>query len=266
LNFLIITVSRKLLAWHRTRHCTGANVDRLLYWDEFDERQLLGPELVQETKEKIALIGKCMLTAQSQQKSYANKHRRELEFAIGDLVYLKVSPMQNLYRFGNKGKLSPRYVGQFQVLKRVSPLAYKIKMPHNLASVHDVFHVSQLRKCVHDPIQVISQEPLDIQPNLTYEELLVQIFDRKEHQLRTKSIPLVKVYDEITALRKPRGSLSSRCKIDIPICSSEPRYGPLIHTDYVLIHNENECLHVHKADKYPNFEDKTFIRREGCNV
>jgi hypothetical protein len=70
--------------------------------------------------------------------------------------------MRNVYRFGNKGKLNPSYVGPFQVLKRVSPLAYKIEMPPNLASVHDVFHVSQLRKCVRDPSQVISHEPLDI--------------------------------------------------------------------------------------------------------
>jgi hypothetical protein len=98
-----------------------------LYWDEVGESQLLGPELVQETKEKIALIRKRMLTAQSRQKSYEDKHPRELEFAVGDLVYLKVSPMRNVYRFGNKGKLSPRYVGPFQVLKKVSPLVYKIE-------------------------------------------------------------------------------------------------------------------------------------------
>jgi hypothetical protein len=79
-------------------------------------------------------------------------------------------------RFGNKGKPSPRYVGPFQVLKRVSPLAYKIEMPPKLAGVHDVFHVSQLRKYVHDLSQVISHKPLDIQPNLTYEELPVQKF------------------------------------------------------------------------------------------
>jgi hypothetical protein len=97
-----------------------------------------------------------MLTAQSRQKSYADKHRRELEFTVGDLVYLKVLPMRNVYHFGNKGKLSPRYVESFQVLKRVSPLAYKIEMPPNLTSVHDVFHVFQLRKCVREPSQVIS--------------------------------------------------------------------------------------------------------------
>jgi hypothetical protein len=153
----------------------------------------LGLELVQEMKEKIALILKQMLTAQSRQKSYADKHRRKLEFAVGDLVYLKMSPMRNVYRFGNKGKLSPRYVRPFQVVKQVSPLAYKIEMASNLTGVHDVFHVSQLQKCVHDPSQVIRHEPLDIQPNLTYEELPVQILDRKEQQLRTRTIPLVKI-------------------------------------------------------------------------
>jgi hypothetical protein len=164
-----------------------------LYWDEVGEQQLLGPEMIQDTKDKVALIRKRMLTAQSRQKSYADKHRRTLEFEVGDLVYLKVSPMRGVMRFGKKGKLSPRYVGPFQVLKRVSPLAYKIELPPNLEGVHDVFHVSQLRKCVHDPLHVISYEPLDIQPNLTYEELPVQILDRKEQQLRTKTIPLVKV-------------------------------------------------------------------------
>jgi hypothetical protein len=109
-----------------------------LYWDEVGERKLL----VRETKENIALIRKRMLTAQSRQKSYADKHRRELRFAVGDIVYLKVLSMRNMYCFGNKGKLSPRYVGPFQVLKRVSPLAYKIEMPPNLLGVHDAFRIS----------------------------------------------------------------------------------------------------------------------------
>ncbi|XP_062146810.1 uncharacterized protein LOC133854587 [Alnus glutinosa] len=129
-----------------------------LYWDEVSESQLLGPELVQEMKEKIALIRNRMLTAQSQQQSYSDKHRRNLEFAVGYLVYLKVSPMRNVYRFGNKGKHRPRYVRPFQVVK-----------------------------------QVIRHEPLDIQPNLTYEELPVQILDRNEQQLRTRTNTLVKI-------------------------------------------------------------------------
>jgi hypothetical protein len=129
--------------------------------------------MVQDTKDKVALICKQMLTAQSRQKSYADKHRRTLEFEVGDLVYLKVSPMRGVMRFGKKASLVQGMLEHFQVLRRVSPLAYKIELPPNLDGVHDVFHVSQLRKCVHDPLHVISYEPLDIQPNLTYEELSV---------------------------------------------------------------------------------------------
>jgi hypothetical protein len=112
---------------------------------------------------------------------------------IGDLVYLMVSPMQGVMCFGNKGKLSPRYVGPFQVLKHVSPLAYKVELPPRLVGIHDLLHVSQLRKCVHDRSHIISYEPLDSQANLTYEELPMQVLDRKEQQLRTKTIHLVKI-------------------------------------------------------------------------
>jgi ribosomal protein L21E len=164
-----------------------------LYWDDVGERQLLCPKIVQDMKEKITPIRKRMLTAQSRQKSYADMHHRKLEFMVGDLVYLKVSPMMNVWRFGNKGKLSPRYVGLFQVLKRVSPLAYKIEMPPNLSGIHDVFHVSQLRRCARDPLHVINYEPLDIKLNLTYEEMPLQMLDLKEQRRRNKTIPLVKV-------------------------------------------------------------------------
>jgi hypothetical protein len=110
-----------------------------LYWDEVGERQLLGPEIVQDTKDKIALIRKRMLTAQSRQKSYADRHRRNLEFEIGDQVFLKVSPMKGVLRFGKKGKLSPRYVGPFEVKEVVGPIAYRVALPPELAGVHDVF-------------------------------------------------------------------------------------------------------------------------------
>jgi hypothetical protein len=163
------------------------------HWDEVGESQILGPEMIQDTKEKVAIIRKRMLTAQSRQKSYTDKHRRMLEFDVEDLVYLKVSPMRGVVRFGKKGKLSPRYVGPFRVIGTVGPVAYRVELPPELANIHNVFHVSQLRKCVHDSQHVINYEPLDIQPNLTYNEQPVQILDRKEQQLRTKVIPLVKI-------------------------------------------------------------------------
>jgi hypothetical protein len=164
-----------------------------LYWDEVGEKQLLGPEIVQDTKDKIALIRKRMLTAQSRQKSYADQHRRKLEFKVGDQVFLKVSPMKGVFRFDKKGKLSPRYVGPFEVNEIVGPVAYRVVLPPELVGVHDVFHVSTLRKHIPDPSQVVNFKPLRVQENLTYEEMPIQIMDRKEKQLRAKTIPLVKV-------------------------------------------------------------------------
>jgi hypothetical protein len=134
-----------------------------------------------------------MLAAQSRQKSYADTRRRNLEFEVGDQVFLEVSPMKGVMRFGKKGELSPRYVGPFLVTEVVRPVAYIVELPSNLASGHDVFHVSTLRKYVHDPLHVIDFEPLQVQADLKYEEKPVQILDRKVQQLRTKTIPLVKV-------------------------------------------------------------------------
>jgi hypothetical protein len=163
-----------------------------LYWDEVGERQLVGPEIIQDTKDKVALIRKRMLTAQSRQKSYADKGRRLVNFEVGDQVFLKVSPMKGVMRFGKKGKLSPRYVGPFMIIEIVGPVAYRVELPPELAEVHDVFHVSTLRRYVHDPLHVVDFKPLQIQANLRYEELPVQILDRKEQKLRTKTIALVK--------------------------------------------------------------------------
>ena len=96
-----------------------------------------------------------MKTTQSQQKSYANNKRRELEFQVGDHVFLKVSPMKNAMRFGKKRKLSPKYVGPFEVLEKVGALAYRVTLPPNLGKIHNVFHVSSLRKYVYDASHVV---------------------------------------------------------------------------------------------------------------
>jgi hypothetical protein len=157
------------------------------------KKYLIGPEMIQDMKDKISVIRKRMLTAQSRQKNYADKHRRQLEFDMGDLVYLKVSPMKGVIIFGKKGKLSPRFVGPFEVKEVIGLVAYKVELPPALSGIHNVFHVSTLRRHVHDPRHIIDFEPLQVQDNLKYEELPIQILDRKEQRLRTKTIPLVKV-------------------------------------------------------------------------
>jgi hypothetical protein len=128
-----------------------------------------------------------MLAAQSRQKSYADTRRRKLEFEVGDQVFLKVSPMKGVMRFCKKGKLSPRYVGPFLVTEVVGPVAYRVELPSNLAGVHDVFHISMLRKYVHDPLHVIDFEPLQVQADLKYEEKPVQILDQLERELPQSS-------------------------------------------------------------------------------
>jgi hypothetical protein len=119
--------------------------------------------------------------------------RRTLEFSEGDKVFLRVAPMKGVTRFGKKKKLNPRYVGPFKILERVGPIAYRLALPPSLARVHDVFHVSMLREYISDPSHVIKYESLQLQEDLTYEEIPVKLLDRKVQELRTKSIPLVKV-------------------------------------------------------------------------
>ena len=120
-------------------------------------------------------------------------HRRNLEFTEGDKVFLIVAPMKGVTRFGKKGKLNPRFIGSFEILERIGPVAYRLALPPELANIHDVFHISMLRKYVPDPSHVIHYEPLRLQGDMAYEEVPVMILDRKIKELRTKHIPLVKV-------------------------------------------------------------------------
>ena len=96
-------------------------------------------------------------------------------------------------RFGRRGRLSPRYIGPFEVLERKGEVDYEIALPLELSQVHPVFHVSMLRKYVPDPSHVVEYQPLDIQPNITYKERLIRILDWKEQVLRNKIIPYIKI-------------------------------------------------------------------------
>ncbi|KAL0537039.1 hypothetical protein IC582_026007 [Cucumis melo] len=162
-------------------------------WGEVGEQRLMGPELVQSTNEAIQKIRSRMHTAQSRQKSYADVRRKDLEFEVGDKVFLKVAPMRGVLRFERRGKLSPCFVGPFEILERIGPVAYRLALPPSLSTVHDVFHVSMLRKYVPDPSHVVDYEPLEIDENLSYAEQLVEVLAREVKTLRNKEIPLVKV-------------------------------------------------------------------------
>src|SRR6202044_3110064 len=116
-------------------------------------------------------------------------------FGIGDLVMLKVSPMKGIQRFGVKGKLAPRYVGPFKIISRVGAVAYQLELPASLTGVHDIFHISMLKKHLRDveQCQIIDLEDMRLLPDMTTEEVPIKILAREEKQLRNKIIPLVKV-------------------------------------------------------------------------
>ena len=149
-------------------------------WDEVGERKLVGPEIVQMTCDKIKVIRDRLKIAQDRQKSYADNRRRDLEFEVGDMVFLRISPWKGVLRFGKRGKLSPRYIGPYRIVERIGEVAYRLELPSDLDRIHDVFHVSMLRKYIPDPSHVLTEQP-------------VQILDRREQVLRNKTIPLVKV-------------------------------------------------------------------------
>ncbi|XP_043717614.1 uncharacterized protein LOC122665528 [Telopea speciosissima] len=164
-----------------------------LYWDEVGERRILGPELIQATCEKVDLIRDRIKAAQSRQKSYADLKRKDHEFTIGDKVFLRVSPTKGVLRFGKKGKLSPRYIGPYEILARIGPMAYRLALPPSLVSVHDVFHIFMLRKYIADPTHVLTQELPELSEDLTYVEEPVKIVERNEHNLRNPVVSYVKV-------------------------------------------------------------------------
>ncbi|CAL5440217.1 unnamed protein product [Camellia sinensis] len=134
-----------------------------------------------------------LVTVQSRQKSYANRRRRLLVFEVGDRVFLKISPRRGLMRFGKSGKLSPRFIGPFEILERIGEVAYHLALPPQLSGVHDVFHVSMLRKYELDPSHVLDWTDLEVDEDASYEKRLVWVLDRRDQVLRGKTIPLVKV-------------------------------------------------------------------------
>ncbi|WVZ84401.1 hypothetical protein U9M48_031438 [Paspalum notatum var. saurae] len=152
-----------------------------LNWSELGERVTFGPDLVTQAEE------------QSRQQSYSDRRRRPLAFEEGDHVYLRVSPMKGVHRFGVKGKLAPRYVGPFRITEKCGAVAYRLELPPHLDAVHDVFHVSQLKKCLRVLEEVVDTSQIQIGPDLTYEEHPIKILDQKQRATRRRTINFYKV-------------------------------------------------------------------------
>ncbi|XP_073121631.1 uncharacterized protein [Henckelia pumila] len=184
------------------------------------EKAITGPELVQTTVEKVSIIKERLKAAQDRQKSWADMKRRPLEFDIGEKAYVKVSPMKGVIRFGKNGKLNPRYVGPFEILDNVGTLAYRLTLPPDMSRIHNVFHVSQLRKYIPDPNHVLEIEPLVIEGNLNeelkYKEVPIRIVDAKDQVLRIRTIPYVKVQRSNHSEREATWELKEKMQKQYP--------------------------------------------------
>nr|GFA14671.1 reverse transcriptase domain-containing protein [Tanacetum cinerariifolium] len=153
-------------------------------WTEVEEAQILGPELIQETTEKIVQIKQRMQTTRDRQKSYADLKHKPMKFQVGDEVMLKVLPWKGVVHFGKRGKLNPRYVGPFKVLERVRDVAYKLELPKELSRVHNTFHVSNLKKCHADEPLAVPLDGLHFDDKLYFVENPVEIMDREVKRLK----------------------------------------------------------------------------------
>jgi hypothetical protein len=164
-----------------------------LNWIEPGEKAIFGPDIVDAAKATVCQIQDNLKAAKPHQESYANKRRRPLQFEVGDHVYLKVSPMKGVKRFGVKGKLSPRYIGPFLVLEKYGKVAYKIELPPSSVGVHDIFHISLLKKCLKAPVDIVLPEVTPLKTDLTYPKHPIKILDQKSRFTRCKTIKLFKI-------------------------------------------------------------------------
>ncbi|WJX45504.1 hypothetical protein P8452_32379 [Trifolium repens] len=171
----------------------GRRCQTPLCWYQDGESIIVGPEMVRQTTDKVRKIQARMKVAQDRQKSYADRRRRPLEFEAGEHVFLRVTPTTGVERAIKARKLTLKFIGPYQITERIGKVAYRIALPPILSQIHDVFHVSQLRKYVPDPSHVITPDDIQLKENLSFEVPPVKVADRKMKRLRTKDIPLVKI-------------------------------------------------------------------------
>jgi hypothetical protein len=164
-----------------------------LNWIETGEKAIFSPDIVDEAEPMIRHIQDILKAVKSRQESYANKRREPLQLEVGDHVYLKISPMKGVKRFGVKEKSSPRYIRQFSILEKCGTVAYKLELSPSLAGVHNIFHVSQLKKCLKTHVYVVLPEVTPLESDLTYPKHLIKILDQKSRVTGRKTITFYKI-------------------------------------------------------------------------
>jgi hypothetical protein len=164
-----------------------------LSWSESGERVIFVPDLVTEAEEKVKQIQANILVVQSHHKSYTDKRRIPLEFKVGDHVYLWVSPMKGVRRFGIKGKLAPRYIGPYPIIDKYGPTSYQVELPAKLSGAHNVFHVSQLKRFLKPPTDMVIEDTITLKPDLTYKTYPIKVPDQKDQVTRNKTTRFYKI-------------------------------------------------------------------------
>ena len=162
-------------------------------WIELNEHKVIGSNIIKDTEAKVQVIRQRLKVASDRQNSYANLKRKDIEYEVGDKVFLKVSPWRKVLRFGKKGKLSPRLISPYEVLERIEPVAYRLALPPELAKLHDVFHVSMLQKYRSDESHILTVQEVQVQQDFSYDEEPKAIMACEVKQLQNKQVPLVKV-------------------------------------------------------------------------
>ncbi|GJY94450.1 hypothetical protein Tco_0510811 [Tanacetum coccineum] len=162
-------------------------------WAEVGDSQLIGPEIIHETTEKIVQIKSRIQAARDREKSYTDVRRKPLEFQVGDKVMLKVSSWKGVIHFGKRGKLNPRYIGPFKIIAKVGTISYRLELPKQLSRVHSTFHVLKLKKCMADEPLAIPSDEIQVDDKLHFVKEPIEIMDHEVKHLKQSRILIVKV-------------------------------------------------------------------------
>jgi hypothetical protein len=206
-----------------------------LNWSEARERTLFGSGLVKDAEEKVqVMIREYLKMAQMRQKSYHDKGTTPRHFEVADFVYLKVSPTKGVQRFGVEGKLAPRYIGPYEVIEVCGPVAYHIQLPEQFSAVHNLFHVTQLKKGMHMPEkEVITEANAWIEPDFSLIKHPLRVLDRKERKTQRQTVPMYNIQwshhteeeatwetEEYLNTKYPGFLQSRNCEFPFPSCFS----------------------------------------------
>jgi hypothetical protein len=164
-----------------------------LNWLDLGEKVVFRLDIVEEAESIVHHVQENLKATKSCRETYANKRRRPLEFKVGNHVYLRVLPMRGMKRFGGKGKLAPRYIRPFPILEKCGTVAYKLDLPPFLPGVHNIFHVSQLKKCLKAPVDIVLPEVTSLEGDLSYPEYPINILDQNDRVTRHKIIKFFKI-------------------------------------------------------------------------